>query len=101
IEEMLGVLRKIRSIIDDQTTPAYEATQFIDWNHSLAKGDTATLIAKLTAIRDPMRQAHMDLDKLLYDNRHYDLELRPVTGNYSVAFNWMDGALTPLIDNLN
>src|SRR6202035_3457810 len=101
IQEMLGALRDIRKVINDQTTPAYEATQNIGWERLLTTGGAAALAAKLATIRDPMRQSFKDLTKLLYDNRHYDLELRPVVSGYDSAYGWMDGSLTSIINDLN
>lgn len=101
IEEMLGVLRKMRSIVDDETTPAYEATQNIPWENLLKTGGAGALSKRLASIRDPLRQAGRDMRKLFYDNRHYGDELLPVAKGYEFAYDWMDSSLSMIIDTLN
>ena len=59
------------------------------------------MIARLQPIRDPMRQARKDFSRLLYDYRYYDAQLRPAIAGYNSALDWMDGSLTPIIDDLN
>jgi hypothetical protein len=101
VSKILGALGQMQSITNDQVRPAYEATQNISLKGLLAKGGAAAVIARLQPIRDPMRQARKDFSRLLYDYRYYDAQLRPAIAGYDSALDWMDGSLTPIIDDLN
>jgi hypothetical protein len=101
VSKMLGALGQMQSITNDQVRPAYEATQNISLGRLLSTGGAPAAIARLQPIRDQMRQARKDLSRLLFDYRYYDAQLRPAITGYDSALDWMDGSLTPIIDDLN
>ena len=100
IRKMLVALGEMQTIVGTNVRNAYEATQFVSLD-VLKKGGAPALVAKLQPIRDVMRQANKELTQLLFEYRYYDAELRPVLAGYDSALGWMDGSITPIIDDLN
>jgi hypothetical protein len=92
----------MKEIVDQKTAPNVWPTQDIrqQWDHLLMNEGPLAVASKLEAIRDPIRAASKEMNTLLYNENHYDSELRPVLGKYDFAYGWMDSATSMLIDAL-
>jgi hypothetical protein len=88
----------LREIVKKTAEPFWASQELRQqWGRLIVDEGIPKVITRLEAIRDPIRAANQDFNKLLYDEQHYRQELDPVITGYDRVFGWNDSAMSDLI----